>query len=160
MNKSPEIEKYIFEQGEKRERTAIVRLIADKSSSLSEVFREQFNIALPWCWIGIRIPQRVLLKGLELKKDEFLGDIDFMAGNLKPKSQETFLKYVEEFKDDKAHPSWAYKLASLRTAHNGEIEWIPNLDYIVASECKATYLNADGILKGAKLNEKAQKGSR
>lgn len=143
---------YIFAQGEERERTAIYRLIADSSSSLSSVFYEQLGLALPWCWLGIGIPQRALLEGLQLSKNQFNGDIDFFGGNLQPNSEQTFLQYVEEFSNEKSHPSWAHKLASEQILFRGEIKWIPSLDFISASECKAHYLNAKGDLKATGIN--------
>lgn len=138
---------YIFAQGNERERTAIYRLIADGGSSLSSVFYKQLGLALPWCWLGIGIPQRALLEGLQLSENQFNGDIDFFGGNLQPNSEQTFLQYVQEFSDEKSHPSWANKLASEQILFRGEVKWIPSFDYISASECKAHYLNADGKLK-------------
>jgi hypothetical protein len=129
----------------------LLRLIADSSSSLSGIIYEQLGLALPCCWLGIRIPQRALLKGLKLSKSEFTGDIDFFGGNLQPESNEKYLQYVEEFKDEKAHPSWAYKFAQMQILHRGEIKWIPSFDYTAASECKAHYLNADGKLKATSI---------
>jgi hypothetical protein len=144
-------DKYIFAQGNERERTAIYRLIADSGSSLSSVFYEQLGLALPCCWLGIRIPQRALLEGLQLSENQFNGDIDFFGGNLQPYSEAKFLQYVEEFKDEKSHPSWAYKFAQMQTLHRGEIKWIPSLNYIAASECKTPYFNAKGELKATSM---------
>lgn len=149
---------YIFAQGNKRERTAINRLIADRSSSLSTPLQEQLGLSLPWCWLGLRIPQRALLEGLELKEKQFLGDIDILGGNLQANSEEQFLEYVENYKNDKAHPSWAYKFAAEKILWEGKTKWTPSFDHIVAIECKASYFSSDETLKATGIG--GQHGQR
>lgn len=70
--KQPDRDDYIFAQGNRRERTAINRLIATHGGAINEALNEQLRWALPWAWLGLRIPQRRLLRGYELPANRFL----------------------------------------------------------------------------------------
>lgn len=114
--KPPERDDYIFAQRNRRERTAINRLIATHGGVLNEALNEQLRWSLPWAWLGLRIPQRRLLKGCELPTNKFLGDVDVFGGPLRPASQEEYNRFVAEAAERlgaEAHLGWHHQIASM-----------------------------------------------
>jgi hypothetical protein len=148
--KPPSRNEYIFAQGKRRERTAINRLIADSGGVITDALNEQLRWALPWAWLGLRIPQRRLLKGVNLKAKKFLGDVDIFGASLQPASQEEYNSFVKEAADRlgaKAHPNLNHQIASLMVLERQRLKWPSELTYIAASEVKVAYYDADDSLK-------------
>lgn len=148
--KPPNHDDYIFAQGKRRERTAINRLIADRGGTIKDALNSQLHWALPWSWLGLRIPQRRLLRGIDLPAKKFSGDVDVVGAPLQPASQEEyegFIKEAAEQLDADAHPSWHHQIASLMVLERRRLKWPPELSYIAASEVKVAYYDAKGTLK-------------
>lgn len=146
----PNREDYIFAQGQCRERSAINRLIASRGGAIKNALNEQLRWALPWSWLGLRIPQRRLLRGLELPANKFLGDVDVFGGPLQPASQEEYNCFVSEAAEQlgaDAHPSWHHQIASMMVLERQRLKWPPEVSYIAASEVKVAYYDADNNLK-------------
>lgn len=146
----PARDDYIFAQGKRRERTAINRLIASRGGAIRDALNEQLRWALPWAWLGLRIPQRRLLRGLELPANKFSGDVDVFGAPLRPASQEEYNRFVAEAAEQlgaEAHPSWHHQIASMMVLERRRLEWPPDLTYIAASEVKVAYYDADSNLK-------------
>jgi hypothetical protein len=148
--KPPASDDYIFAQGKRRERTAINRLIAGRGGAVKDALNEQLRWALPWAWLGLRIPQRRLLRGLELLANKFLGDVDVFGAPLRPTSREEYNRFVTEAAEQlgaEAHPGWHHQIASMMVLERRRLRWPPDLTYIAASEVKVAYYDADGNLK-------------
>ena len=144
---------YIFAQGNRRERTAINRLIATHGGAINEALNEQLRWSIPWAWLGLRIPQRRLLRGYELPANKFLGDVDVFGGPLRPASQEEYNRFVTEAAeqlDVEAHPSWRHQIASMMILERWRLQWPPDLAYVAASEVKVAYYDAENNLKATK----------
>jgi hypothetical protein len=161
--KPPSRDDYIFAQGKLRERTAINRLIAGRGGTIKDALNSQLCWGLPWAWLGLRIPQRRLLRGIELPAKKFLGDIDVFGAPLQPASQEEYRGFVKEAAkklDVDAHPSWHHQIASLMVLERRRLKWPPDLSYIVASEVKVAYYDSDNNLKatgaGSQQSDRAQ----
>jgi hypothetical protein len=148
--KPPSRDDYIFAQGKRRERTAINRLIAGRGGTIKDALNSQLRWGLPWAWLGLRVPQRRLLQGIELPANKFLGDVDVFGAPLQPSSQEEyngFVKEVAEQLDAETHPGWHHQIASLMVLERRRLKWPPDLSYIAASEVKVAYYDANGTLK-------------
>jgi hypothetical protein len=146
----PDLDDYIFAQGKRRERTAINRLIADYGGGVKDALNSQLRWRLPWAWLGLRIPQRRLLRGADLPAKKFLGDIDVFGAPLRPSSQEEYDGIVKEAAEQlgaEAHPSWYHQIASLMVLERRLLKWPPDLNYMAASEVKVAYYDADDTLK-------------
>lgn len=144
---------YIFAQKERRERTAVNRLIADRGGAIKDALNPQLRWNLPWAWLGLRIPQRRLLRGLEVPAKKFLGDVDVCGAPLQPLSLDEyngFVKEAAEQLDPKAHPTWHHQIASLMVLERRRLKWPPDLSYIASSEVKVAYYRADDTLKGTR----------
>ena len=148
--KPPSRDDYIFAQGKRRERTAINRLIASRGGAIKDALNEQLRWALPWAWIGLRVPQRRLLRGLELPANKFRGDVDVFGAALRPASLEEYNCFVTEAAEQlgaEAHPSWHHQIASMMVLERRRLKWPPDMTYIAASEVKVAYYDADSNLK-------------
>lgn len=159
----PDRDDYIFAQGKRRERTAINRLIASRGGAINDALNKQLRCALPWAWLGLRIPQRRLLRGLELPANKFLGDVDVFSAPLQPASQEEYNRFVSEAAGQlgaDAHPSWHHQIASMMVLERRRLKWPPEFSYIAASEVKVAYYDADNNLKatgaGSQQSDRAQ----
>lgn len=152
--KQPSRDDYIFAQGTRRERTAINRLIADHGSGIKEALNSQLHWSLPWAWIGLRIPQRRLLRGTEMPPKKFLGDIDVFGAPLRASSLDEYNDFVKEAAEQlngEGHPNWQHYFASLMVLERRRLQWPPDLDFIAATEVKVAYYTADGTLKASGL---------
>jgi hypothetical protein len=146
----PSRDDYIFAKKEQRERTAINRLIANRGGAIKTALNSQLRWGLPWAWLGLRIPQRRLLRGVDLPAKSFLGDVDVFGAPLQPASQEEyngFVKEAAEQLDAEAHPSWHHQIASVMVLERRRLKWPPDLNYLAASEVKVAYYGADDTLK-------------
>jgi hypothetical protein len=94
--KPPSRDDYIFAQGKCRERIAINRLIASRGGAIEDALNEPLHWALPWAWLGLRIPQRRLLRGLELPANKFRGEVDVFGAALLLASQEEYNCFLTE----------------------------------------------------------------
>jgi hypothetical protein len=149
--KSSSRDDYIFAQGQRRERTAINRLIAARGGALKDPLNLQLRWGLPWAWLGLRVPQRRLLRGIDLPAKKFLGDVDVFGAPLQPLSLEEYNSFVKEAAnqlDPGAHPTWHHQIASQMVLERRHLKWPPDLDYMAASEVKVAYYGADDTLKG------------
>lgn len=148
--KPPSRDDYIFAQRQNRERVAINRLIADQMGMLRDVFGPNFGWALSGCWLGLRIPQRRLLRGLDLPANKLLGDVDVFGASLQPASQEEFNSFIAEAAETygaSTHPSFLSQIAAIMVLERGRTKWPPDLSYIAATEVKVSYYDADDTLK-------------
>lgn len=146
----PNREDYIFAQKNRRERTAVNRLVVESGGSLGEELNGQLGWNLPWAWLGLRIPQRRLLRGIELSRGEFTGDVDVLGGSFTPNSRDEYRLLIEEAArtaPPRTHPSWHHLTASYRLLETGRMKWPPDLSVITAAEFKASYYSAGDDLK-------------
>lgn len=123
-------------------------------SGIKEALNSQLRWSLPWAWIGLRIPQRRLLRGTELPPKKFLGNIDVFGAPLQALSLDEYNDFVKEAAEQlngEGHPSWHHYFASLMVLERRRLQWPPNLDFIAATEVKVAYYTADGTLKASGL---------
>lgn len=147
----PSHQDYIFAQGKRRERTAINRLIADRGAGIKSALNPQLRWSLPWGWLGLRIPQRRLLRGIELPAKKFLGDVDAFGGPLEPASADEYNDFVKEEAAQlpaEADSSWHHQLAFMKVLERRRLRWPPDLGYMAATEVKVAYYRQDDTLKG------------
>lgn len=152
---------YISEQGNKRERVTVNRLVAARGGLLGGRFTRPLGWGLPFSWLGLRIPHRRLLRGYDCPPKRFKGDVDVLGGPLEPASPEEYERcrailleeskrvdatLPEEYREEEVSEPAPYYVSML-LVESGKIKWPPDLSHVAAAEVKAARYDRTGDLK-------------
>ena len=93
------------------------------------------------------------------------GDVDIFAGKLEPADPKKFESLLHKINKENpnAHPTRNFRLAAITSVLNGDLKWIPSLDYLVGIEVKCCRLPLtapkieEGEIKSAKSSSQAVK---
>lgn len=98
-------------------------------------FLNSLGISPQYSWYLIEIQMNKLIPS-------FRGDVDILAGKLEPADPKKFESLLEKInrENPETPPAGNFRLAAITSVLNGDLKWIPSLDYLVGIEVKCCRL--------------------